>query len=141
MLKDAHVQMLVKSIKEAIKKDFKTNSDVLETGAISLTDALNGATSDNKTLKDAISFINEDKRFRFFTFYDEKQADVIRYERYEEKAKESINSDQLVKTLGSIIAKVHELEDENNLAYVLKTTDGFIVESIDDSYSLEITLI
>ncbi|QYA43646.1 hypothetical protein KYI11_12605 (plasmid) [Macrococcoides bohemicum] len=134
-------EALIKSIKQAIKEDFKTNSDVLETGAFSLTDALNGVTSDNETLKDAISFINEDKRFRFFAFYDDKQADVIRYERYNDKSKDLVKSDQLVETLGGIIAKVHELEDENNLAYVLKTTDGFIVESIDDSYSLEITLI
>ena len=131
-------EALIKSIKQAIKEDFKTNSDVLETGAISLNDV---AFKDVDALKDAVSFINEDKRFRFFAFYDEKQADVIRYERYEDKAKVSINSDQLVETLGGIIAKIHELEDDNNLAYVLKTTDGFIVESIDDSYSLEITLI
>lgn len=134
-------EALVKSIKEAIKKDFKTNNDVLETGDIYLSEALTDTFFDSESIKEAIRFINEDKRFRFFAFYDEKQADVIRYERYEEKAKESINSDQLVEALGSIIAKVHELEDENNLAYVLKTTDGFIVESIDDSYSLEITLI
>lgn len=133
-------EALIKSIKEAIKKDFKTNNDVLETGAISLNDALNGATSDNETLKDAISFINEDKRFRFFAFYDEKQADVIRYERYNNKAQDLVKSDNLIETLGDIIAKVHELEDENNLAYVLKSNDSFIVESIDDSYSLNIEI-
>ncbi len=130
-------EALNKSIKQAIKEDFKTNKDVLETGAISLTDV---AFNDVDAIKDAISFINEDKRFRFFAFYDEKQADVIRYERYEEKAKESINSDQLVEELGRIIAKVHELEDENNLAYVLQSNGNFIVESIDDSYSLNIEI-
>lgn len=137
MLKDAHVQTLVKSIKEAIKKDFKTNSDVLETGVISLTDV---AFNDVDAIKDAISFINEDKRFRFFAFYDEKQGDIVRYERYNDKSKDLVKSDQLVEELGRIIAKVHELEDENNIAYVLQSNGGFIVESVDDSYSLNIEI-
>lgn len=133
-------EALIKSIKQTIKEDFKTNNDVLETGAISLNDALNGATSDNKTLKDAINFINEDKRFRFFAFYDEKQGDIVRYERYNNKAQDLVKSDQLIETLGDIIAKVHELEDENNLAYVLQSNGSFIVESIDDSYTINIEI-
>ncbi|TDM42215.1 hypothetical protein ETI10_03725 [Macrococcoides goetzii] len=130
-------EALIKSIKEAIKDDFKTNNEVLETGAISLTDV---AFKDVDALKDAISFINEDKRFRFFAFYDEKQDDVIRYERYNNKAQDLVKSDNLIETLGSIIAKVHELEDENNLAYVLQSNGSFIVESIDDSYTINIEI-
>lgn len=133
-------EALIKSIKQAIKDDFKTNTNVLEVGAISLTDALNGITSDKDTLKEVVNILNNDKRFRFFAFYDEQQSDVIRYEYYEDKKESLVKSSKLVEELNDIIAKIHELESNNNLAYVLQTSEGYIIESVDDSYSYNVEL-
>ncbi|QNR09125.1 hypothetical protein [Macrococcoides canis] len=129
------MQTLVELIKKAITEDFNAVENVSEDGSIKLHDSY-----DSEGINDAVQQINTDINFDYFAYYDPAYDNVIRYEYYENKARDLMRSDVFKQELYKLIERIEELEDANKLAYITYYNDSYHISSTDDSYSLSIDL-
>ncbi|WP_437792561.1 hypothetical protein [Macrococcoides caseolyticum] len=129
------MQTLVERIKNAITEDFNAVENVSEDGSIKLYDSY-----DSEVINDAVQQINSDINFDYFAYYDPAYDNVIRYEYYENKARDLMRPDVFKQELYKLIERIDELEDANKLAYITYFNGSYHISSTDDSYSLSIDL-
>lgn len=159
-------EALIKSIKQAIKEDFKTNSDVLETGTISLTDALNGATYEaiTQNIKSRVNYdsvndvgrfeidlkdvdikailhrINTDKRHDYYVSLSHNDNELF-YEICDSKRECMKDINEVIKDFEAIVNELKYLRDNQLILKSELCNNEYIIETIDSSADMHIDFI
>lgn len=122
---------LVETIKQAVITDHKQTikvEDYKDYGSIQL-----HTQPENADILTALYALNNDKKFPFILSYDESLSSEIRYSAFDSKKSELSTVDEVVKHLQATINDLESMAEDKQLAVVLKTNDGYLIEKLDDS--------
>lgn len=122
------METLAVMIKDAIIKHQKTLYDYEDTGTITIEDV-----PQLKLIYQVLSDINNDMTFNYHVYYDENFPNKIKYEEFLSKSEESSSAHELITDLHRLIESIDILNENSKLVCVLKTTDGYMMETIDGS--------